>query len=116
MTNLAKYISILLLTSSSVINVANAVNHTNSFSFNKLSESLCENVANNNLLQLRLNLSHAKTHIRTIYPQVSCDGQSLLLLATVNHAQSIVTYLNLKAKPELLLLQNKSVAVSSAAE
>ena len=102
MMNLAKILSVVLMSGLSAISTANASNHNNSFSFNKLSQSLCESAKKDQLYQLRSNLRRARIHIRTIYPQVSCSGQTLLSLASANQAESVVAYLNLKAKPELI--------------
>lgn len=112
MINLAKILSVLLISGLLASNTANASNHNSSFSFNKLSQSLCENAKNDQLYQLRSNLRRAKTHIRTIYPQVSCDGQSLLSLATASQAESVVAYLNSKAQPEVINQQNQLVSAN----
>jgi len=73
---------------------------SSSYSFNKLSSSLCEKVKNNQLIKFRRALTKARTHIRNIYPDVKCDGQSLLSLAMENQSDSIVGYLKQKANPE----------------
>jgi len=110
MMKLAKILSVLLISGLMASNMANASNHNSSFSFNKLSQSLCKNAENDQLFQLRSNLRRAKTHIRSIYPQISCNGQTLLSLATDNQAESVVVYLNLKANPEVTSQQNQQLS------
>jgi len=85
---------------------------SSSYSFNKLSSSLCEKVKNNQLIKFRRALTKARAHIRNIYPDVKCDGQSLLSLAMENQSDSIVEYLKLKAKTEGELVQKQLVSVN----
>ncbi len=107
MMNFSKTLLILLLIGPTTGNLAKASGLETSFSFNKLAQSLCESVKNDQLFQLRYSLRRAKTHIRTIYPQVSCDGQTLLSLATSNQADAVVAYLKLRANPEVISEQSK---------
>lgn len=95
-----KYISKILLSlvlvniiaSSSVI----ANDLTSSYSFNKLVPKLCELTKNNQTFKFRLILRKAKTHIRSIYAYVSCDGESLLTVAKFSQSKRMIDYLNLK--------------------
>lgn len=110
MMNLAKMLSVLLISSLLMSNVVNASNQNSSHSFNKLAQALCKNAKEDQLYQLRSNLRRAKSHIRTIYPQVSCNGESLLSLATANQSKSVVAYLKSKAAPEEINSHKQSLS------
>jgi len=85
-----------------VANVSAAKAESSSYSFKKLSRSLCEITLQDQVVKFRIELRKAKAHIRNIYPKIKCDGESLLSLAATNQSDSIVEYLKLRAKPELL--------------
>ena len=76
-----------------------AADRNSSFSFNKLQKQLCENAKLNQVIKLRYNLRQARTHIRSIYSDVSCHGKSLLSIATDNGANEMADYLELRASP-----------------
>ena len=89
-----KHISSILYTSLLVISImatsATSSERNTSFAFNKLSQSLCSSAANDDLIKLRSKLTKARTHIRTVYLQVTCDGVSLLTMAKSNQADTVV--------------------------
>ena len=94
------YISLLIgsLTSGSLFASSNNSSHR----FNELAESLCESAQEDRVMKLRRQLREARTHIRTIYVEVSCNGKTLLTVAEENQAKSVIDYLQLKASPEQL--------------
>lgn len=106
MKTISKLVTALLIAVSLVGTPAMSEVHNSSYSFNKLAQSLCKITKSDQLYQLRSQLRRAKTHIRTIYPQIDCDGQTLLSLAVSSQAQSIVSYLKLKARPEAAVKVN----------
>ena len=71
-----------------------------SFSFKKLAAKLCENIKADQLFKFKSELRKSKSHIRSIYPQVKCDGKSFMQIAKLNQSDAFINYLNLKAKPE----------------
>jgi len=96
--------------------LANASSNANSYSFNKLIASLCETAKNDQLFHLRSNLRKARHHIRTIYPEIKCDGVSLLSIAMENQADSVIKYLKLKAQPEILSVQSEIRTANNPAD
>jgi len=88
----------LLIFSVFSLNTVGAAQLNSSYSFNKLQSSLCENAKLNQVIKLRLNLRKARTHIRTIYAEVNCQGASLLSIAAENNAEEMVAYLRLKTE------------------
>ena len=77
-----------------------AQDRTSSFSFKKLTNSLCETAKSDQLFHFKYKLKKAKENVWSIYPDVKCSGKSLLLIATENQAYSVISYLKLKANPE----------------
>ena len=100
MNRLFKILYTFLVIGSLASNSAIASDNNSSHSFKKLAQSLCESAKTDQVFQLRSSLRRAKTHIRTIYPDIKCDGQSLLNLAVSNKSERVVAYLQLRAKPE----------------
>lgn len=104
MKNLSGVLAFIgLLACTSVM--ASSNNH--SLSLNKLAQSLCESSKTDQVTKLRSTVMHAKTHIRTIYSQIKCDGQSLLSVAIENQSEAVVEYLKLRAKPEANVKQSQ---------
>ena len=79
-------------------NISKADNHHSSYSFNKLQTSLCFQAKENKVAQFRIQLREARTHIRAIYSQVTCQGESLIEVAKNNNSENIVNYLNIKTR------------------
>jgi hypothetical protein len=100
MKNLPMMIAALLLTACFASSSTLAASNNSSYSFKKLSQKLCESAATDHLFLLRHDVRKARTHIRTIYPEVVCDGQSLLSVALANESEAVSNYLKLRAKPE----------------
>ena len=92
------YIALLLVSTASSALLAN--NISSSYQFNKMAESLCESAKTDQISTLRRSLRDARTHIRTIYPDVQCEGQTLLAIAEKNQSESVISYLKMKANPE----------------
>ena len=90
----------LILTGLFASSLVTAVDTHNSFGFQKLNHSLCQTVANDNVLAMRSVLRKANVHIRAIYPQVQCDKSTLLSYAIQHKSDNIIQYLQRKAKPE----------------
>jgi len=88
-------------------NAAIADSRPEGYSFDKLVKKVCQHTKNDKVTQLRSSLRKAKTHIRTIYPYIECDGQSLLSLAVSNQSERVVSYLKLRAKPEIIADANQ---------
>jgi|GEM_PF-2980891 len=82
----------------------------NSYSFNQLSASLCLAAKEDKPTQLRILLRQAKMHIRNIYADVRCHGETLLEVARRYHAEKVADYLRLKTKG-LPLSNAKKMAV-----
>ncbi len=99
------YITILL--GSAASSTVFSADQNSSFGFAKLSVSLCSSAEQNDVVKLRTELTKARTHIRTVYPQISCDGQSLLSIAKSNQSDAVATYLQLKAKPEVTSIESR---------
>jgi len=78
-----------------------AAENNSSFSFKKLANKLCGEAEKGQLFKFKSELRKSKSHIRSIYPQVKCNGQSLMQIAQQNQSDAIVEYLKLKAKPEV---------------
>jgi len=100
MTKLTKTLYTLIFSVVLQVGSTHANNQNSSFAFNKLTESLCESAETDQLIQLKRSLRQAKSHIRAIYPDVQCEGQSLLSLAVSNQSERVINYLKLRAKPE----------------
>jgi hypothetical protein len=100
MNKLSKTIYIALLIASTASGTLLANNNSSSYRFNKMAESLCDSAKTDQLNILRKSIRNARTHIRTVYPNVQCEGQTLLAVAEQNHSESVISYLKLKAKPE----------------
>ena len=92
------YIALLIASTASSARLAN--NNSSSYRFDKMAESLCDSAKTDRVNTLRRSLRNARTHIRTIYPDVQCEGQTLLAVAEYNQSESVISYLKLKAKPE----------------
>ena len=92
------YITLLLAATASSVLLAN--NNSSSYRFNKMAESLCDSAKSDQLSTLRRSLRNARTHIRTVYPDVQCEGLTLLAIAEKNQSESVISYLKLRAKPE----------------
>ncbi|MEP1741511.1 MAG: DUF3718 domain-containing protein [Kangiellaceae bacterium] len=67
-----------------------------SYSLNKLQASLCLAAKANKVVKFRYQLRQAKTHIRAIYSDITCEGDSLLAVAIDNNSEQVVDYLNTK--------------------
>jgi hypothetical protein len=91
------YIAALTVSLASSSLLAN--NNSSSYSFNKLAESLCESAKEDRVLNLRRQLRNARSHIREIYLDIDCDGESLLTVAEDNQSNTVIKYLELKANP-----------------
>ena len=78
--------------------MVDADSYHSSYSFNKLQASLCQTAETNRVMKFRYQLRQAKTHIRAIYSQISCDGETLLAVAKGNNSADIVHYLNHKTR------------------
>ncbi|MBV1908787.1 MAG: DUF3718 domain-containing protein [Kangiellaceae bacterium] len=98
-------VSSLLFTAVLGLNTVKAEPLNQSFSFKKFQQSLCEDAAQNKVIKLRNELRQARTHIRTVYSQINCKGNSLLNLARASGSQKVVSYLEAKIdlKDEALL-------------
>lgn len=83
--------------------IANDLNR--SHSFKKLSKSLCDITRNDQVLKMRSALRKHKSHIRNIYPYVSCEGRSLMNFALANQSFKIAAFLESKAKTESALVR-----------
>lgn len=103
MKNSTMMIAALLLNACLANSSILAASNNNSYSFKKLTEKLCQSAITDQLYLFRSDLRKARTHIRTIYPEVVCDGQSLLSVALSNESETISNYLKLRAKPESTL-------------
>lgn len=66
------------------------------FSFDKLSQELCEAVKLESPAQVRRELRKARIHISEIYEHIDCDGLSLLEVAELNQAGRVADYLKRK--------------------
>lgn len=110
MKNLVIVILASIFIGSLINNIAFANERTSSFSFKKLSNSLCESAESDSVYQFRRVLRASKHHIRTIYLDVDCGGQSLLSVATSSHSDSVINYLKLKAQPESVITPTKSAS------
>lgn len=80
--------------------LVSAIDFKNSYGFRKMATSLCERAASDQPLRMRSILRKANTHIRTVYLEVDCNGQSLLEVATTNQSKKVSNYLKRKANPE----------------
>jgi hypothetical protein len=96
------YIALLIASTASRTLLANNNNNNNnsSYRFNKMAESLCDSAKTDQLNILRKSVRNARTHMKTLYPNVQCEGQTLLAVAEQNHSESVISYIKLKAKPE----------------
>ena len=110
MKNLSKTFYLLAIFVFLIGGSVNANEVHRGFGFDKLARSLCESAKSDQVLQLRTALRRAKAHIRTVYPYVLCDGQSLLSLATLNSSKRVVKYLKLRARPEAELEHKQLVS------
>jgi len=100
----------LLILSVFGLNAVGAAQLSSSYSFNKLQSSLCENAKLNQVIKLRFNLRKARTHIRTIYAEVNCQGASLLSIAAENNAEEMVAYLKLKTESNSVVKDSRIAA------
>jgi len=100
MTKLSRILYTLVLSVVLQVGSSHANSQNSSFAFNKLTETLCESAKTDQLIQLKRSLRQAKSHIRAIYPDIQCEGQSLLSLAVSNQSERVINYLKLRAKPE----------------
>ncbi|TQV86411.1 DUF3718 domain-containing protein [Aliikangiella coralliicola] len=87
---------VLLLSALAAFSGSARTAESNNYRFNKLTQSLCDSVKNDQLAKFRSELLTARVHIRNIYSQVQCDGSPLLDIAMINQSKKMVSYLKNK--------------------